>query len=153
MNTYSYYIRTNKNKIEMQPADYRLVRSQIKVGTMMAIRRSVFPKIIDHFFSYWLYGQRKSIEQIPVHFPGSMSCLVCSDESIKFQDFSLLTVDMNLFLRCLLLLNNEQLSILYSLLNDDQQTYRYAIQQQYQDYKQRLRQILKTKNNELYHFV
>jgi hypothetical protein len=132
----------------MQPADYRLVRSHIKPGIMMAIKRNVFPKTIDHYFSYWLYGQRKSIEQIPFNLPGSSSCLVCSDDNITSEDFSLLTVDMNLFLRCLPLLNNEQLSILYSLLDDDQQSYQYAIRQQYQDYKQRLIEILSRKTNE-----
>lgn len=129
----------------MQPADYRLVRSHIKAGIMMATKRNVFPKVIDHYFSYWLYGQRKSIEQIPVDIPGSMSCLVCSNDKIKSEDFSLLTVDINVFLRCLPLLNNEQLSILYSLLNDDQQSYQYAIRQQYQDYRQQLIEILRKK--------
>jgi len=133
----------------MQPADYRLVRSHVKPGIMMAIKRHVFPKTIDHYFSYWLYGQRKSIEQISVNLPRSISCLVCSDDDyIKSHHFSLLTVDMNLFLRCLPLLNNEQLSILYSLLDDDQQSYQYAIRQQYQDYKQRLIEILNRKTNE-----
>jgi hypothetical protein len=132
----------------MQPADYRLVRSHIKPGIMMAIKRNIFSKTIDHYFSYWLYGQRKSIEQIPFNLPGSSSCLVCSDDNITSEDFSLLTVDMNLFLRCLPLLNNEQLSILYSLLDDDQQSYQYAIRQQYQDYKQRLIEILNRKTNE-----
>jgi hypothetical protein len=131
----------------MQPADYRLVRSQIKDGIMMAIKRNVFPKTIDHFFSYWLYGQRKSTEQISAQLPRSMPCLVCSDDRIKSDDFSLLNVDMNLFLRCLPLLDNQQLSILYSLLDDDQQSYQYAIRQQYQDYKQRLLDILKRKYN------
>jgi hypothetical protein len=121
----------------MQPADYRLVRSQINNGIMIAIKRNVFPKTIDHYFSYWLYGQRKSIQ-----LPRSISY---SDDQIKSEDFSLLTVDINLFLRCLPLLDKQQLSILYSLLDDDQQTYQYVIRQQYQDYKQRLEDILKRK--------
>ncbi len=131
----------------MQPADYRLVRSHIKTGIMMSIKRNVFPKTMDNYFSYWLYGQRKSTEQISVNLPRSMPCLVCSDDRIKSDDFSLLNVDMNLFLRCLPLLDNQQLSILYSLLDDDQQSYQYAIRQQYQDYKQRLLDILKRKYN------
>ncbi|CAF1159276.1 unnamed protein product [Adineta steineri] len=132
----------------MQPADYRLVRSQIQAGVMIPIKRTIYPKTIDHFFSYWLYGQKKSIEQIPVNLPRSMPCLVCSDNNnTKYEDFSLLTVDINLFLRCLPLLNNEQLSILYTLLNDDQQSYQYAIRQQYQNYKQRLLTILNRQNN------
>jgi hypothetical protein len=129
----------------MQPADYRLVRTHIKDGIMMSIKRNIFPKTIDHYFSYWLYRQRQSTEQISVNKPRSMPCLVCSDENIKSEDFSLLTVDINLFLRCLPLLDNQQLSILYSLLNDDQQLYQYAIRQQYHDYKQQLIQILKKK--------
>jgi hypothetical protein len=130
----------------MQPADYRLVRSHIKEGIMMAIKRNVFPKTIDHYFSYWLYGQRKSTEQISVQLPRSMPCLVCSDDQVKSEDFSLLTVDINLFLRCLPLLDHQQLSILYSLLDEDQQSYQYAIRQQYYDYKQRLEEILTRKS-------
>jgi hypothetical protein len=130
----------------MQPADYRLVRSHIKEGIMMAIKRNVFPKTIDHYFSYWLYGQRKSTEQISVQLPRSMPCLVCSDDQVKLEDFSLLTVDINLFLRCLPLLDHQQLSILYSLLDEDQQSYQYAIRQQYYDYKQRLEEILTRKS-------
>jgi hypothetical protein len=129
----------------MQPADYRLVRSHIKAGIMMANKRNVFPKTIDHYFSYWLYGKRKSIEQISVNLPRSMPCLVCSDENIKSEDFSLLTVDINEFLRCLSSLNDQQLSVLYLLLNGDQQVYQYAIREQYQTYKQRLIQLLKKK--------
>jgi hypothetical protein len=130
----------------MQPADYRLVRSHIKTGIMMSIKRNVFPKTMDNYFSYWLYGQRKSTEQISVDLPRSMPCLVCSYDNINCQEFSLLTIDMNLFLRFLPLLNNQQLSILYSLLDDDQQLYQYTIREQYQNYKQRLIQILKRKS-------
>jgi hypothetical protein len=137
----------------MQPADYRLVRSHIKTGIMIPIKRDVFPKTIDHYFSYWLYGQRKSTEQISVNLPRSMPCLVCSDEIIKSEDFSLLTVDINLFLRCLPLLNHQQLSILNSLLDGDQQLYQDAIRHQYHHYKQTLIKNLKRKRSEQYHLV
>jgi hypothetical protein len=132
----------------MEPADYRLVCSHFKTGIMMSTKRNVFPKTIDHYFSSWLYGERKSTEQISVNLPRSMPCLICSDNNVKSQEFSLLTVDMNLFLRCLLLLDNQQLSILYSLLDDDRKFYQYAIRQQYQHYKQSLLQILKRKRYE-----
>ncbi|CAF1268132.1 unnamed protein product [Rotaria sp. Silwood1] len=132
----------------MQPADYRLVRSHIKAGIMMAIKRQVFPKTLDYYFSYWLYGQRKSTEQIPVNLSRSGPCLVCSNNNVKCENFSLLTVDINSFLRCLPLLDNEQLSILYSLLDIDQQSYQSAIRKQYQDYKQQLIEILQRKTNQ-----
>jgi hypothetical protein len=41
--------------------------------------------------------------------------------------FTLTTINMGLFLQCLPLLNNEQLSILHSLLSDDQQSFQDAI--------------------------
>ncbi|CAF3826863.1 unnamed protein product [Adineta steineri] len=110
----------------MQAADYRLVRSQITTGIMRGIKQSVRPQVVDIYFSYWLYGERKSIEQIPVNLSQSISCHICSQEN---DDFSLLNIDLNLFLRCLPLFNNEQLSIIYSLLDDDQQIYRNAIRQ------------------------
>jgi hypothetical protein len=132
----------------MQSADYRLVRSHITTGIMISVKRNVFPKSIDHYFSYWLYGQGKLTEQIPANLPLNQSCLVCSHENKKCEDFSLITVDINLFLRCLPLLNNEQLSILYSLIDDDRQLYQNLIRQQYQNYKQILRQILKQKHSE-----
>ncbi|CAF1100467.1 unnamed protein product [Rotaria sordida] len=137
----------------MQPADYRLVRSHIEAGIMMAIKRHVFPKTLDDYFSYWLYGQRKSTEQIPVNLSRSIPCLVCSNNNANCEDFSLLTVDMNSFLQCLPLLNTEELSILYSLLDGDQKVYQHAIRQQYQDYKQQLIEILKRKRNERYYLV
>ncbi|CAF1121426.1 unnamed protein product [Adineta steineri] len=126
----------------MQAADYRLVRSQITTGIMRGIKQSVRPQVVDIYFSYWLYGERKSIEQIPVNLSQSISCHICSQEN---NDFSLLNIDLNLFLRCLPLFNNEQLSIIYSLLDDDQQIYRNAIRQQYENYKQILIQNLKAK--------
>ena len=133
----------------MQPADYRLVRSHIQAGIMMAIKRDVYPKTVDCHFSSWLYGQKKSTEQIPVNLSRSMPCLICSNDYFKHEDFSLLNVDMNSFLRCLPLLNHQQLSILYSLLDDDQQSYQYAVRQQYHHYKQ----LLKTKLSQQYHLV
>lgn len=129
----------------MQPADYRLVRSRIDLGIMRPIKRNVFPKTIDHYFSYWLYGQNKSTEEISVNLSRSTPCLVCSNENIKSEEFSLLNIDLDLFLRCLPLLNNQQLSILYSLLEDDQQLYLFIIQQQYLNYKQRLIENFKRK--------
>lgn len=137
----------------MQPADYRLVRSRINVGIMLGIKQSVLPKTIDNYFSSWLYGQRKSIEQIPVDLPGSVPCLVCSEETPKQSDVSLLTVDLHLFLQCLPLFNNEQLSILYSLLDDDRHVYENAIRQQYEDYKRILIQNLNKKFAEQYYLV
>ncbi|UJR24784.1 hypothetical protein I4U23_006159 [Adineta vaga] len=126
---------------EMKAADYRLVRSHIQYGIMMAIKRTVFPRTIEHYFSSWLYGEKKSIEQISIDLPRSIPCLVCSHENISNEEFSLLTVDMNLFLRCLSMLNNEQLSILYSLLYEDEQSYENVIREQYRNYKQYLLEI------------
>lgn len=133
----------------MQAADYRLVRSHITAGIMMSIKHSILPKTVDHYFSCWLYGQRKSLEQFSVNLPRSMPCLVCSQENAEHDDVSLLNVDLNSFIQCLPLFNNEQLSILYSLLDDDRQVYENAIQQQYEDYKQILIQNL----NEKFYFI
>jgi hypothetical protein len=137
----------------MQAADYRLVRSHITVGIMMGIKQSVLPKTVDYYFSYWLYGQRKSTEQILVNLPRSMPCLVCSQENSKYDDVSLLNVDFNSFLQCLPFFHNEKLSILYSLLDDDRHVYQNAIRQQYEDYKQILIQNLKEKFTEQYYLV
>ncbi|CAF3307451.1 unnamed protein product [Rotaria socialis] len=122
----------------MQPADYRLVRSHVDAGIMMPIKRHVLPNTIDFYFSSWLYGQRKSIEQIPVNLCRSGPCLICANDNLKCEEFSLLTVDLNSFLQYLPVLNNEKLSILYSLLDGEQRAYQNAIRQQYQDYKQLL---------------
>ncbi|CAF3406120.1 unnamed protein product [Rotaria socialis] len=132
----------------MQPADYRLVRSRIEAGIMMPIKRHAFPNTIDVYFSSWLYGQRKSTEQIPVNLCRFGPCLICSNGNLKCEEFSLLTVDLNSFLQCLPCLNNDELSILYSLLDGDQQSYQYAIRQQYQDYKQLLLGVLSRKRND-----
>jgi hypothetical protein len=129
----------------MQAADYRLVRSHITSGIMIGIKQSVVPKTIDEYFSYWLYGQRKSIEEIPVSLPRLMPCLVCSHENTKYDDVSLLNVKFHLFVQCLPLFDNEQLTILYSLLDDDRQVYENAIRQQYGNYKQILIKQLRTK--------
>jgi hypothetical protein len=137
----------------MQTADYRLVRSHINAGIMMGIKQSVLPKTVDHYFSSWLYGQQKSTEQIPVGLYRSMPCLVCSEENPKYDDVSLLNVDLNSFIPCLPLFNNEQLSILYSLLDDDRQVYEHAIRQQYGDYKRILIQNLKEKLARQYYLV
>ncbi len=92
----------------MQAADYRLVRSHVTAGIMMGIKQSVLTKTVDDYFSPWLYGQRKSTEQIPVHLSRSIPCFVCSQETSKQSDVSLLTVDLHLFLQCLPLFNNPQ---------------------------------------------
>jgi hypothetical protein len=107
----------------------------------------------DGYFSSWLYGQQKSTEQIPVGLYRSMPCLVCSEENPKYDDVSLLNVDLNSFIPCLPLFNNEQLSILYSLLDDDRQVYEHAIRQQYGDYKRILIQNLKEKLARQYYLV
>jgi hypothetical protein len=138
---------------EMQAADYRLVRSCLNAGIMLGIKQSVLPKIVDDYFSSWLYGQRKSIEQIPVYLSRSIPCLVCSQQIPKQSDVSLLTVDLHLFLQCLPLFNNEQLSIIYSLLDDDRHVYQNAIRQQYEDYKWILIQNLNRKFAEQYYLV
>ncbi|UJR23996.1 hypothetical protein I4U23_026962 [Adineta vaga] len=130
----------------MQAADYRLVRSQITAGMMRGIKYSVLPKTVDHYFSYWLYGERKSTKQFLVNLPQSTSCLICSKTE---DEISLLNVDLYSFLHCLSLFNHEQLSILYSLLNDDRLVYENAIRQQYENYR---RILIETFNNE-FHFV
>jgi hypothetical protein len=137
----------------MQPTDYRLVRSHITTGIMLGIKQSVLPKTVDHYFSYWLYGQRKSTEQISVSLPRLMPCLVCSQENSQHDDVSLLNVDFNSFVQCLPLFDNEQLSILYSLLDDDRQVYQNAIRQQYEDYKQILIRNLTRKLDEQYYLL
>jgi hypothetical protein len=137
----------------MHTADYRLVRSHITTGIMMGIKQSVLPKTVDYYFSYWLYGQRKSTEQIFVNLSRSMPCLVCSQENPKHHDGSLLTVDFNSFLQCLPLFDNEQLSILDSLLDTDRYVYQNAIRQQYEDYKQILQKNLRKKLTEQYYLV
>jgi hypothetical protein len=137
----------------MQAADYRLVRSCLNAGIMLGIKQSVLPKIVDDYFSSWLYGQRKSIKQIPVYLSRSIPCLVCSQQISKQSDVSLLTVDLHLFLQCLPLFNNEQLSIIYSLLDDDRHVYEKAIRQQYEDYKWILIQNLNRKFAEQYYLV
>ncbi|CAF1091263.1 unnamed protein product [Rotaria sp. Silwood1] len=137
----------------MQAADYRLVRSHITTGIMMGIKQSVVPKTIDHYFSYWLYGERKSTKQILVNIPRSIPCLVCSQENCQYDDISLLNVDLNSFLQCLPLFNNEQLAILYSLLDDDRQVYEDTIRQQYAQYQQILIKQLKEKLAGQYYLV
>ncbi|CAF3061167.1 unnamed protein product [Rotaria socialis] len=137
----------------MQAADYRLVRSHITAGIMMGIKQSVFPKTVDDYFSYWLYGQRKSTKQILINVPGSIPCLVCSKENSQYQDICLLTIDLNSFLQYLPLFNSEQLTTLYSLLDGDRQFYEYAIRQQYKDYKQMLIQQLEINRTRQYHLV
>jgi len=138
---------------DMQAADYRLVRSHITAGIMIGNKQSVLSKTVDDYFSLWLYGQRKSTKQISVYLSRSIPCLICSEETPKQSDVSLLTVDFHLFLQCLPLFNNEQLSILYSLLDDDRHVYENAIRQQYEDYKQILIQNLKEKFAEQYYLV
>ena len=128
----------------MQRADYRLVRSKLSNGIMMAIKQSVFPNKVEELFSSWLYGQEKSIEQIPVQLSRSIPCLICSNEQ---SDLSLINVETNLFNQSLILFNNEQLSILFALLEDDRIVFENAIRQQYQDYKQILCKVLEKKKN------
>ncbi|CAF3411860.1 unnamed protein product [Rotaria sp. Silwood2] len=137
----------------MQPADYRLVLSHITAGIMMGIKQSVVPKTIDYYFSYWLYGQRKTTKQILVHIPRSIPCLVCSQENRQHDDVSLLNVDLNSFIQCLSLFNNKELAILYSLLDDDRQVYDNVIRQQYGQYKQILIKQLKEKLTGQYYLV
>jgi hypothetical protein len=137
----------------MQAADYRLVRSHITAGIMMGIKQSVLPKTVDYYFSYWLYGERKSTKQILVNLPRSMPCLVCSQENFNHCDISLLNVDFNSFIQCLPLFNNEQLSILNSLLDYDRHVYHNIIRQQYEDYKQILRQNFRKKLDQQYYLV
>lgn len=137
----------------MQAADYRLVRSHITAGIMMGIKHSVLPKTVDHYFSYWLYGKRRSTKQILVNLPRPMPCLVCSKEYIQHEDISLLTVDFYLFIQCLPLFNSEQLAIVYSLLDDDRQFYENTIRQQYGSYKHLLIQLLRKKLAKEYHLV
>ena len=113
----------------MQPADYRLVRSQITAGTMMPIKRSVVPRTIDQYFSSWLYGERKSTVEIPVHL---------SRQDRPDEDFSLLTVDVRLFGQCLPTFSEEQLFILHSLLDGDRQIFERTIREQYRHYREML---------------
>lgn len=132
----------------MEPADYRLVRSQITAGIMIPIKRQVFPQQIDHSFSYWLYGERKSIEKIPVNLFRSNSCEICQKDSYR-EDFSLLNVDFHLFQHSLPLFNLDQLTNLNSLLDEDRKSYQLAIQQQYQSYRRILTiQLYKFKQNQ-----
>ncbi|CAF3704693.1 unnamed protein product [Rotaria sordida] len=137
----------------MQAADYRLVRSYITAGIMMGIKQSVVPKTINNYFSYWLYGQRKSTKQILVNLSRSLPCLVCSQENHQHNYVSLLSVDLNAFIQRLSLFDNEQLAILYSLLDDDRQVYEYAIRQQYEDYKRILIKQLKEKLAGQYYLI
>lgn len=130
----------------MQATDYRLVRTQITPGIMFGIKHSVLPKSVDHYFSYWLYGQRKSTKQFLVDLPRATPCLACSEESSQREvDISLLNVDFNSFFHCLPLFNQEQLSLLYSLLDDDRLVYENTIRQQYDNYKQILLENLQNK--------
>lgn len=65
-----------------------------------------------------------------------MPCRIYTQKNFKFVErISLLTVNLNLFLHCLVLFNNEQLAILYLLLDDDRQVYQNTIRQQYAGYK------------------
>ena len=94
----AYSFESSNKRKKMQPADYRLVRSHIQAGIMMAIKQNVYPKIVDGHFSSWLYGQKKSSEQIPVNLSRSMLCLICSnDDYFKHEDFSLLNVIFTMF--------------------------------------------------------
>ena len=120
----------------MQPADYRLVRSQITAATMMPIKRSVFPRTIDQYFSSWLYGERKSTVEIPVHLSRPDRC--CQDRHDEDEDFSLLTVDVRLFRQCLPTFSEEQLFILHSLLDGDRQIFERTIHEQYRHYREML---------------
>ncbi|CAF1236941.1 unnamed protein product [Adineta ricciae] len=130
----------------MQATDYRLVRTKITPGIMFGIKHSVLPKAVDHYFSYWLYGQRKSTKQFLVDLPCSTPCLACSGESPQREvDISLLNVDFDSFLHCLPLFNQAQLSLLYSLLDDDRLVYENTIRQQYDNYKQILLENLQNK--------
>ncbi|CAF2441908.1 unnamed protein product [Rotaria sp. Silwood2] len=137
----------------MQAADYRLVRSHINAGIMIGIKQSVIPKTIDYYFSYWLYGQRKSTKQILVNIPRSIPCLICSQENSQHDDVSLLNVNLDSFIQCLPLFNNDKLELLYSLLDDDRQVYENAIRQQYGEYKQILIKQLKEKLAGQYYLV
>lgn len=132
----------------MEPADYRLVRSQITTGIMIAIKRPVLQPSPDHRFSYWLYGERKFEQTIPVEIPRPTPCLVCSYKNEKTVDFSLLTVDESVFQHCLTMLTDEELFILNSLLDDDRHIYQVMIQEQYQNYKRALIEMLKQKLSE-----
>ena len=132
----------------MQAADYRLVRSQITGGIMIPTKRDVFPGVIDKYFSSWLYGEQKTSEQIAVSLPRSDPCFICDDHQRQKNQFSLLTVDLRLFQRSLPLFNTEQLSILYSLLDDDRQSYQYLIRQQYLNYRQQLIELYQLKSNQ-----
>lgn len=133
------------SKKKMQRADYRLVRSGISGGIMMAMKQSVCPNKVKHLFSSWLYGQEKSIEQIPVQIVRSTPCLVCANEYSKQSDLSLINVDINLFNQSLMVFNHEQLAILFVLLDDDRCVYEKTIRQQYGDYKQMLNNVLNNK--------
>lgn len=134
-------------RTDMQRADYRLVRSKLDNGIMMAIKQSVYPKKVEELFSSWLYGHEKWIEEIPVELSRSIPCLICSNEYSKQSDLSLINVETNLFNQSLILFNNEQLSILFSLLEDDRIVFENAIRQQYHDYKQILCKVLKKKTS------
>jgi hypothetical protein len=137
----------------MQAADYRLVRSHLTVQIMMGIELSLLPKTVDSYLSYWLYGQRKSTDYIPVPLSRLIHCLVFSQENPEHHDGFLLIVDFNSFVQCLSLFDNEQLPILYSLIDDDRHIYENAIRQQYEDYKWILIQNLNRKFTEQYYLV
>lgn len=133
----------------MQPADYRLVRSNITAGIMIPIKREVFPREMDHSFSFWLYGEKKSMQHISVPLLRSNPCEIC-DENHHQQShahFSLLNVDLHLFQRSLPLFNFNQLSTLYTLLDEDRKSYQSAIEQQYQSYRQILIQLWRMKQH------
>lgn len=130
----------------MKPADYRLVRSKISTGISIGIKRQVLSKKEDdQTFSYWLYGERKMKKQFPILIHRSIPCLICSSNQEKNKEFSLLTVNESLFQHCLFIFNHQQLSILYSLLENDYQSYQDQIQQEYLQYQNILIQILKQK--------
>ena len=121
----------------MEAADYRLVRSEISAGIMLPIKRHVVPSRPDHSFSYWLYGERKSIDALPANLMRSNPCHICQRD-FPPEDFSLLNVDLRLVERSLPLFDLGQLITLYSLLNDDRQAFQSAIRQQYHSYRQSL---------------
>ena len=132
----------------MQPADYRLVRSRVAAGIMIPIKRNVGPRATDQEFSCWLYGQRKLSEDMYIALPRSVSCLLCSHDKGRPEELSLLNVDPTYFLRCLPALDTEQLLDLYSLLDEDRQSYENAIRQQYQSYKQTCMELRQQKRFE-----
>ena len=130
----------------MQAADYRVVRTRLNFGIMMGIKRSVLHQAVDGYFSSWLYGQQKSTRVIPVDLARCEPCLVCSSDEIhEKHDGCLLNVDLNSFQQCLPLFDRKQLSILNLLLDDDRHVYENAIRQQYEDYRQILKENLRQK--------